>query len=57
MSKNLLALIDTILASTGRTVRAVALILAVGLVTGAVPGVQLPTREPSAEVVHHAPPR
>lgn len=57
MSKNLLALIESILASTGRTVRAVVLIVTVGLVTGTVPGVQLPAGEPAGAVVQYAPTR
>lgn len=52
---DLLVLIESILAGTGRTVRAVVLIVTVGLVTGTVPGVQVPAREPAGAVVRHVP--
>ncbi|WP_158842128.1 hypothetical protein [Saccharothrix deserti] len=39
-----------LLASTG-TVRAVVLIVSLGLVTGSVPGMNLPAREPSTTAV------
>jgi hypothetical protein len=55
MNKNLLTLIEGVLASTARTVRAAVLIVAIGLVTGAIPGVDLPVREPSSTAVTVAP--
>jgi hypothetical protein len=57
MSKNLQNLIENILSSTGRTARAVVLIVTIGLVTGTVPGIQLPTHEPADAVVQHTPTR
>ncbi|MEU4807411.1 hypothetical protein [Actinosynnema sp. NPDC023587] len=51
MTKNLLTLLEGVLASTGRTIRAVVLIVTLGLVTGTVPGVPLPPHQaPNATV-------
>lgn len=44
MTKQMTVLFESILASTARTVRAVVLILTIGLVTGSVPGVIPPDR-------------